>query len=597
MQHKSKKNAVVLLLAIISLVASMFLLSACDQSTDKSESYFDTSGIASTKCEYDSVNNTTKVVWASTLTNGTIYNIKGFSVTFKLYNNSILVGTQTYHYSTSIKHGKDYMGAFNFICENEVNSIEYISWSADYDSFWGTYKIWFIATLVIVLVASLIYIIFMIIEDFDLSDTVDFLRDHGWLFAVLIAPLAGAIWGLVESYWVPVLIVLGGLVALVLIILLAHLIQYIIEVLIEKIEMCGGPKQYECDDNSNEDVFDPDFEYVEDYVSDKDMLMLFRVEQLKEYCRENHIRGYSGLNKASLVDLIFTTSEDMGDGEKDSKPTSSKKPTQISFDDIAGLEDAKRAFREKVINAFEHKELYEKYGKKVGGGILLYGLPGTGKTMFAEAASNETESLFLDIKCSDIKSKWYGESESKVKSIFEKARKAKRAIIFFDEFEAIGAKRTEDCTSGNNDLVPQILVEMQGYGSNSATSTVLVIAATNKPWAIDSAFLRPGRFDEKIYIPLPDFEARKKMFEIKLHSIPQKGLDYDYLAQITDGFNGADIGAFCDKLKMIVINRSIETNEEYPIEMSDVEVVKDIIKSSVSQDDVELLLEFKQQYG
>lgn len=597
MQHKSKKNAVVLLLAIISLVASMFLLSACDQSTDKSESYFDTSGIASTKCEYDSVNNTTKVVWASTLTNGTIYNIKGFSVTFKLYNNSILVGTQTYHYSTSIKHGKDYMGAFNFICENEVNSIEYISWSADYDSFWGTYKIWFIATLVIVLVASLIYIIFMIIEDFDLSDTVDFLRDHGWLFAVLIAPLAGAIWGVVESYWVPVLIVLGGLVALVLIILLAHLIQYIIEVLIEKIEMCGGPKQYECDDNSNEDVFDPDFEYVEDYVSDKDMLMLFRVEQLKEYCRENHIRGYSGLNKASLVDLIVNTSEDIGDGEKNSKPTPMKKDTQISFDDIAGLEDAKRAFREKVINAFEHKELYEKYGKKVGGGILLYGLPGTGKTMFAEAASNETESLFLDIKCSDIKSKWYGESESKVKSIFEKARKAKRAIIFFDEFEAIGAKRTEDCTSGNNDLVPQILVEMQGYGSNSATSTVLVIAATNKPWAIDSAFLRPGRFDEKIYIPLPDFEARKKMFEIKLHSIPQKGLDYDYLAQITDGFNGADIGAFCDKLKMIVINRSIETNEEYPIEMSDVEVVKDIIKSSVSQDDVELLLEFKQQYG
>lgn len=597
MQHKSKKNAVVLLLAIISLVASMFLLSACDQSTDKSVSYFDTSGIASTKCEYDSVNNTTKVVWASTLTNGTIYNIKGFSVTFKLYNNSILVGTQTYHYSTSIKHGKDYMGAFNFICENEVNSIEYISWSADYDSFWGTYKIWFIATLVIVLVASLIYIIFMIIEDFDLSDTVDFLRDHGWLFAVLIAPLAGAIWGLVESYWVPVLIVLGGLVALVLIILLAHLIQYIIEVLIEKIEMCGGPKQYECDDNSNEDVFDPDFEYVEDYVSDKDMLMLFRVEQLKEYCRENHIRGYSGLNKASLVDLIVNTSEDIGDGEKNSKPTPMKKDTQISFDDIVGLEDAKRAFREKVINAFEHKELYEKYGKKVGGGILLYGLPGTGKTMFAEAASNETGSLFLDIKCSDIKSKWYGESESKVKSIFEKARKAKRAIIFFDEFEAIGAKRTEDCSGGNNDLVPQILVEMQGYGSNSATSTVLVIAATNKPWAIDSAFLRPGRFDEKIYIPLPDFEARKKMFEIKLHSIPQKGLDYDYLAQITDGFNGADIGAFCDKLKMIVINRSIETNEEYPIEMSDVEVVKDMIKSSVSQEDVELLLEFKQQYG
>jgi len=260
------------------------------------------------------------------------------------------------------------------------------------------------------------------------------------------------------------------------------------------------------------------------------------------------------------------------------------------------LEEAKKAFREKVVFAFEHKELYEKYGKKIGGGLLLYGLPGTGKTMFAEAASNETEALFIPIKCSDIKSKWYGESEANVKKIFEKARKAKKAIIFFDEFEAIGAKRSDNSENGNNDLVPQILAEMQGIGSSSGNSVIMVIAATNKPWAINSAFLRPGRFDEKIYIPLPDFEARKKLFELKLKAIPQENLDYDGLATVTEGFNGADIGAFCDKLKMLAIHKSIEINAECPITMEEVKIVEQSIQSSVSTEDIERLLEFKDTY-
>lgn len=339
-------------------------------------------------------------------------------------------------------------------------------------------------------------------------------------------------------------------------------------------------------------------ENVADYVDDSDTLMLFSVEQLKEYCRENGIRGYSSLNKSNLVDLIINrnNNETVEPTERKPKKTSTKINSNITFDDIAGLEEAKKAFKEKVVYAFEYKELYEKYGKKIGGGLLLYGLPGTGKTMFAEAASNETDSLFIPIKCSDIKSKWYGESEANVKKIFEKARKAKKAIIFFDEFEAIGAKRTDNGENGNNDLVPQILAEMQGIGSNNVNSIIMVIAATNKPWAIDSAFLRPGRFDEKIYIPLPDLEARKKLFELKLKTVPQERLDFDYLANITDGFNGADIGAFCDKLKMLAINKSIAINAEYPITMEEVIQVQGTIKSSVSGEDFERLLEFKEQY-
>lgn len=213
--------------------------------------------------------------------------------------------------------------------------------------------------------------------------------------------------------------------------------------------------------------------------------------------------------------------------------------------------------------------------------------------MFAEAASNELNALFIPIKCSDIKSKWYGESERNVKAIFNKARNAERAIIFFDEFEAIGAKRTDD-NNCNNDLVPAILAEMQGIGSSRSKSTIMVIAATNKPWAIDSAFMRPGRFDEKMLIPLPDFEARKKLFEIQLFNLPvADDLDYEYLANITEGFNGADIKEVCEKMKMSAIKDSLEKGMEQKISMDIVKKIEKDIKSSVSNEDIVQLQAFE----
>lgn len=590
-------------LLMVVLVISTVFLTGC-QSTDKKESYFDTTGIEYSIFEYDPNTNQTRVIWATTLTNDTIWNFNSFSVTFNLYQDSILVKTETYNYDVSVRHGADYTGKFNFYADNEIDSIEYVSWTANYSSFWETYKIWFIVMISLASVASLIYIIVMIIEDLELSDTFDaiaeFFEDHAWVaFCILIPLIGGGIWGIVGSYWVPILIVLGGIIAFVLIALIAHLVKFIIESIADNISFgMGGGRYYE-DADESEEFFDTDVEDIADYIDDRDKLMLFKMEQLKEYCRENGIKGYSSLNKSELVDLIASNSNNENTQTTDKKTTkhTSQKSSTITFDDIAGLEEAKIAFKEKVVYAFEHKDLYEKYGKQVGGGLLLYGLPGTGKTMFAEAASNETDSLFIPIKCSDIKSKWYGESEANVKKIFEKARKAKRAIIFFDEFEAIGAKRTDDGENGNNDLVPQILAEMQGVGSSNSSSVIMVIAATNKPWAIDSAFLRPGRFDEKIYIPLPDLIARKKLFELKLKEVPQENLDFDYLAEITEGFNGADIGAFCDKLKMLAISKSIETNAECPITMADVRHIQEIIKSSVSSEDVERLLEFKEQYS
>ena len=533
---------------ILILLVCFSLFSGC-QSTDKRESYLDSSGIEHAEFEYNIDLNKTKVVWGSTLTNNTIYNFNDFSVTFKLFNNSTHVKTETYDYNIDVKHGGIYTSRFSFYADGEIDSIEFVSWNANYDSLWGTYKVWFIVAIAIVCVAALIYIIVMISKDLELDDIGEFLEDCWWVLFSLLVPIGGTIWGVITSNWVPALIIVGGVVAFVIICLVAHLIKYIVDG-----SSTSSTLSYD-DTDEYEDYSDLDDE--EDYLKNDD--------SVTPHKRKTTQRA-------------------------------TKKISNITFDDIAGLEEAKSAFKEKVVYAFEHKDLYAKYGKKVGGGLLLYGLPGTGKTMFAEAASNETDSLFISIKCSDIKSKWYGESEANVKKIFEKARKAKKAIIFFDEFEAIGAKRTDNSDNANNDLVPQILAEMQGIGSSSANSITMVIAATNKPWAIDSAFLRPGRFDEKIYIPLPDFEARKKLFELKLTTVPQDGLDFEYLANATDGYNGADIGAFCDKLKMLAINKSIATGTECPITMEEVAQVQGSIKSSVSNEDVERLLAFKEQY-
>lgn len=350
--------------------------------------------------------------------------------------------------------------------------------------------------------------------------------------------------------------------------------------------------------NDSDDDLDDEAYKIDDVRDNPEKLKLFSKDELIEWCKDNAVTGYSKLNKDGVISLI-TNSNGFVDNENITKKRTNifvnkKNKSGITFNDIAGLEEAKKAFNEKVIMPYKHKDLFEKFGKKVGGGILLYGLPGTGKTMFAEAASNELDALFIPVKCSDIKSKWYGESEQKVKEIFNKARKAKKAIIFFDEFEAIGAKRTDNSENGNNDLVPQILAEMQGVGSSSTDSMILVIAATNKPWSIDSAFMRPGRFDEKIYIPLPDFEARKKLFEIQLSKLPHEdNLDYELLANLTEGCNGADIKEACEKLKMSAINDSIATGVEQTIGMDDIEKIKDSIKSSVPYDEIGKLYNFQ----
>lgn len=256
-----------------------------------------------------------------------------------------------------------------------------------------------------------------------------------------------------------------------------------------------------------------------------------------------------------------------------------------SFDDIIGLEKAKKEIYERVINPICYKEIYEKYGIESGGGILLFGLPGTGKTMFAQAVANEVDGYFINIKSSDVKSKWYGETESKIKEIFDTARKHKVSVIFFDEFEAIGVSRDKigsEITAST--IVPELLAQMQGFDKNE--NVVLIIASTNRPWDIDSALLRPGRFDSLIYVDLPNYEARKKMFKKYLSNVKFEENLFDYLSEHTKGYNGADIKDISNQLIRIIIDKEINDISNYSITIEDCNEIVEKSKTSVSESDV-----------
>ena len=182
------------------------------------------------------------------------------------------------------------------------------------------------------------------------------------------------------------------------------------------------------------------------------------------------------------------------------------KPDSFTFNDVIGLEAVKNEIRRLAIYPQKYPEIYEQFKKKRGGGILLYGVPGTGKTMIANAIANELGAVFYPVKCSDILSKWFGEAEQNIRELFEEATKHRISVIFFDEFDALGTTRDTDSSSMKR-IIPELLVGIQK--AEESPNTLIVIAATNRPWDIDSAFLRPGRFRISVHIPLPDQESEK----------------------------------------------------------------------------------------
>ena len=269
----------------------------------------------------------------------------------------------------------------------------------------------------------------------------------------------------------------------------------------------------------------------------------------------------------------------------------------VGFDDIAGLADVKDAIRKRVILPRLHPEVYEAFNRKVAGGILLYGPPGTGKTMIAKAVAREVDAKFFSVRCSDVVGKYFGEAERNVKSLFETARGCDNAVIFFDEFEALAARRGGHSTVMNR-LVPELLSQMDGF-STVERNNVMILAATNRPWDLDSAFLRPPRLTEKVYVGLPDYEARLFLIEKNFKNVPhEEGVTCEDLAQHTDGYNAADIVALCGAIKDIPIARTIENGGEIsPVTVEDVAEGLEKIQSSVQKDDIRKILAWEQSQG
>ncbi len=220
----------------------------------------------------------------------------------------------------------------------------------------------------------------------------------------------------------------------------------------------------------------------------------------------------------------------------------------ITFDDVAGLKTVKDAVRIKVLLPLKNPDAFEGYVKKNGGGLLLYGPPGTGKTMIAAAIANEIGAKFCSVKPSDLLHQGAGQSEKAVRALFAQARQYPCAVIYFDEMDSISPKNTKSQYA--RQLRSELLAQLQGVDSymKDTKNILFLIAATNKPWDIDSAFVRPGRFGTKVYVGLPDAEARKYMIDFRLAKIGNKGLvrvsediDRDGVVERTDGFNGSDI--------------------------------------------------------
>ena len=251
------------------------------------------------------------------------------------------------------------------------------------------------------------------------------------------------------------------------------------------------------------------------------------------------------------------------------KPTEVGRIPKVTYEDIGDLEEAKQKIREMVELPLKHPELFKRLGIEPPKGILLYGPPGCGKTLLAKAVANETDAYFIAINGPEIMSKFYGESEQRLREIFEDAKEHAPAIIFIDEIDAIAPKREEVTGEVEKRVVAQLLALMDGL---EARGDVIVIGATNRPNAIDPALRRPGRFDREIEIGVPDKQGRYEILLVHTRNMPlAEDVDLEELAELTHGFTGADIAALCREAAMQALRRFLPKidleSEEIPAEV------------------------------
>lgn len=321
-----------------------------------------------------------------------------------------------------------------------------------------------------------------------------------------------------------------------------------------------------------------------------------RIKQAEEILRRAEALGQMvGRGQKAVV----PTSESSSTSEAAPEWMVAEKP-DVRLDDVAGLEDVKEQIRIKMVYPFTHPQQAERFKIKRGGGILLYGPPGTGKTMIAKAVAAEIDAAFFTVRPSEIMSKWVGEAEQNIGKLFSAARQHDRAVIFIDEVESLIPKRSYSGSTVMQRVVPQILAEMEGFSKEKSDEkkALLFIGATNEPWSLDYAVMRPGRFDEKIYIPLPGLEARRQILALHLKGKPlAQDVSLDELAKMLEGYSGADIRRICEKSSDIPFVESVKTGEERNIELRDLLTAIHDVKASVSPQMVDKFEKFAAQGG
>lgn len=241
----------------------------------------------------------------------------------------------------------------------------------------------------------------------------------------------------------------------------------------------------------------------------------------------------------------------------------------ITFANVGGMEALKEEIRMKIIYPLTNPELYKAYGKRAGGGILMYGPPGCGKTFLARATAGEVRANFISVGLHDILDMWLGNSEKNLHETFVLARRAAPCVLFFDEVDALGASRADLRHSAGRHVINQFLAELDGV--EASNEGVLILAATNAPWHLDAAFRRPGRFDRVIFVPPPDAPARAAILRLHLADKPTERLDFERLARMTEGFSGADLRGVVEQAVELKLREALRSGKPAPVTMTELQ--------------------------
>jgi len=234
---------------------------------------------------------------------------------------------------------------------------------------------------------------------------------------------------------------------------------------------------------------------------------------------------------------------------------------------VGGMEPLKDEIRIKIIEPLRRPELFAAYGKAAGGGILLYGPPGCGKTYLARATAGEIDIPFRSIGLNDVLDMYIGESERKLHELFQLARRTAPCVLFFDEVDALGASRADMRQHAGRRLINQFLAELDG--ATHSNDGVLIVGATNAPWHLDSAFRRPGRFDRVLFVPPPDQAARAEILRLHARNVPIEPIDFADFAKRTDGYSGADLKGIVDVAVESKVRDAIRAGAPVPVTSKD----------------------------